>query len=210
METTTNTMSVTRALVELKLLDKRITKAIGAAPLLAFQTDRTDMPANFTKDGDFDKNAKAALAQVTDLIERRKMIKAAIVKSNAASTVEVGGRKFTVADAIERKAGIKYDKALLLTMRSQLANVQRIVEQKNDQMERQLHDLLGNRMTAEGKVADDTKQFQEQYRAMNGTHIHDPLNIQKKIIDLDTEIDEFQSNIDIVLSESNGITMLEL
>ena len=56
---------------------------------------------------------------IIDLLERRNHIKASIVQSNAVTIVTIAGKTYTVADALERKRNIGYEKKLLSQMKYQ-------------------------------------------------------------------------------------------
>ena len=69
---------------------------------------------------DLKKNACSVSYQsILDLLERRTRIKASIVKSNAVTIVTIDGKTYTVADALERKRNIGYEKGLLSQMKYQ-------------------------------------------------------------------------------------------
>ena len=88
-------ITITRALVELKTVDKRIEKALEGAVFITHKCASDENPKH--------KITENRLQQVTDLIERRKNLKAAIVKSNATTKVVIDSNEYTVAEAIERK-----------------------------------------------------------------------------------------------------------
>ena len=50
----------------------------------------------------------------------------------------------------------------------------------------------------------------EQYRLQNSYEVVDPLKIDELIAKLETEILDFKTNVDVALSESNALTMIEI
>ena len=58
-----------------------------------------------------------------DLISRRNKIKSAIIMSNAKTVVEVAGKQMTVAEAIDKKSSIEYEKELLIHEEGQLYKI---------------------------------------------------------------------------------------
>jgi len=71
METEKEKISITRALVELKLLDKRIKKAIGGTNFVAMRTQRTDLPSDVAQNDNFEKKVKSDYDSIIGLIDRR-------------------------------------------------------------------------------------------------------------------------------------------
>ena len=95
-------ISVTRGLVQLKRLEQRINKKITE---LDIYTTANKINSKKVLDGIFTKEeyvqmAKSNFDSLQDLIELRKEIKDAIVKSNATTIVDICGKKYTVAQDI--------------------------------------------------------------------------------------------------------------
>jgi hypothetical protein len=97
-------LTVTKALVELKLLDSRIHN--GIAKLSSVEVIEGDRPpSGFKSVDEFNQAATSLLQSVQDLISRRQKIKNAIVKSNAVALVTIGRAEMTVAEAIDKIQG---------------------------------------------------------------------------------------------------------
>jgi len=113
-------MTVTDALAELTLLEKRIDSARAALEqnTLIAVVEVGKVPTGFRSRDEHATKARAALQRVDDLINRRRTIKRAIVLSNASTTVSVAGQEMTVAEAIEMKNFISYYNNVLATMTS--------------------------------------------------------------------------------------------
>ena len=56
----------------------------------------------------------------------------------------------------------------------------------------------------------DLSGFTEIYRQQHCWEVIDGINIENKIKELQTEIEDFKTNIDYILSESNAITQIEI
>lgn len=198
-----HSITVTRALVELKTVDRRIKKAQEGCVFVTYKSGSEDTPKN--------KITESKLQKVTDLIERRKALKAAIVKSNAITTVKIGDREYTVAEAIERKSSISYEKELLRDMKVQLGNVTRQVEVFNEKVQAKLDGMLEKSFGSNQKAsADELKAFSESYLRSNRAEIVDPLDLGERIEKLETKIVDFESEVDLVLSESNATTTIQV
>ena len=85
---TTETMTIHKALAELKILDGRIKKEIQSGSYCAANKHSNEKINGITIE-DFRKTVQGTYDKVTDLINRRKAIKKAIVLSNAKTTVKI-------------------------------------------------------------------------------------------------------------------------
>ncbi len=203
-------MLVTKALNELKLLDSRINKEIKNAYFVTCaKTAEKKVNAHITKE-EYSERARSDYQSVMDLIDRRSRIKAAVVASNAITTVEVNGEIMTVADAIELKTSIDYKVNLLRKMKTQYddakstAAVQNI--QLEDRVDKYIESMLGKE--AKGKK-DDYSEMIQPIREANEYSLVDPLNIEDKIQNLEDYIEGFRSEVDGVLQISNCVTWIE-
>ena len=89
-----------------------------------------------------------------DLIRNRNTLKAAIVKSNAITYLEIGDKTMTVAEAIERKNSIQYEKDLLLAMKAQYASATVTVNKENTKVDNKVDELIQSFVSR-----DTTKKF---------------------------------------------------
>lgn len=200
-------ISINRALSELKLLTKKITD----------KTERLQVSASVQKvsqvdSSQFINDSAAGIQSVRDLIKRRNTVKSAIVMSNAATTVTIAKETMTVAEAIERKTSIEFDKALNRRMREQHYGNKSNVEKHNDQCrtkaDKQAEAALG--ASTEGDKGLQYKAIFDAYYDLNKADLLSPENIEKDIEDDQDKIDEFEAEVDFILSESNTKTMIEV
>ncbi|MBN3351972.1 hypothetical protein CF086_16890 [Clostridium botulinum] len=203
-------ISITRALAELKLLDSRINNKIGNVVFIADKKKSSSKINNTYTIEEFESIVQSDHQSITDLINRRRIIKSKIVESNAKTIVDVDGEKMTVADAIERKSSIEYERNLLDTMKRQLARINHKVTEANDRMELNLDRQLEAMMNSDGKKTDGMKKFSEEYREQNGYEVIDPLKLNKLVKELEEKIENFEMNVDFVLSESNSRNTIEI
>lgn len=208
----TRKISITEALTELKLYDQKINKALSSASFVGSKKKSSDKVDNFKLEN-FEANAKASYQSVSDLIENRARLKSAIVQSNAMTIVEIAGKKYTVAEAIERKNSIEYDKMLLRTMKSQWGEANIKVEKENNRVDTQVDKMLETFLgkDSEKKVSEaDLNAISEPYRAKNEWELVDPLNLFAKIQAMEADIDAFEADVDVRLSISNSVTYIEV
>lgn len=100
-------MTITRALSELKMLDKRINRTVDDAVLGGLMIGK-HIQHGFQNQEEVEKKAKADDQSIQALIKRRNAIKSAIVVSNATTMIDVAGVRMTVAEAIERNDRLRY------------------------------------------------------------------------------------------------------
>jgi hypothetical protein len=203
-------LSITRALNEIKLLDARIRREILEGNFIGVQIGKKPINNYYTPE-DFTKRIQASMDAVKALTKRRNEIKSAIVESNARTSVSVAGRVYSVAAAIERKTSIEYDRLLLNQLRHQLIGSLQTIASENqrakDRLDKQIDQMLGqDRKDKQAEIDVFTKAFNETNEAKK----IDPLELQKVIDDLQRSIEDWDNEIDFILSESNVRTMIEV
>lgn len=202
----TEQISVTRALTELKTLDARIRQNI-ATQYMTYEIDGR-LAVNKTKDA-FTSNATSSFQSFKSLVERRNRVKRAIVLSNAATDVKVGSTTYKVADAIERKNSIAYEKMMLDALRQQLRTTSAEIERQNLKASAALDSMLEKAVAADTTNASGIiEQITESYRQKNFAHSVDPIKIEEEIKKLEDSILEFEQNVDFALSEINATTKI--
>lgn len=205
--------SIHRALSEIKTLDARISKAIGAGRFVGYKKNsaKGDFSTNLLV-ADFEKDCKSSLESIKALMKRRSDIKTGIVNSNATTMVEIAGISMTVASAIERKESIRYEKALLKSMVAQYNDMIGNVNRRNEGVESQIQSTVNNMMVGENtsKNLEMVKAYSESYRADNGWMTIDPIGLKKEIEELDNYIASFEGEVDYKLVTSNAITEIEI
>lgn len=206
-------MTITRALSELKLLNSRIERKITETTFITANKKSAKKVNNvFTKE-EFIENSKSGYQSVLDLIERRKQIKSAIVDSNAKTIVKIADKEMSVAEAIERKDSIQYDKMLLESMTRQYNTSVAKVNQQNEAVQQQCDRLLETMLGTENKSKankDEISAITTPYLEQNEWELIDPMTLFSKINSLKTDIEQFESEVDFILGESNCITKISI
>ena len=211
-------MSVHRALTRLKTLDAQILKAAqqgvyvamakGDKKLVTTSTVRT-----LTAEA-VEVRVKADYQSVTDLIAERAKLKSKVVASNAATMIEVAGVKMTVAEAIERKDNsIKYEQALLQTLRAQLGRVSAEFAQQQGVLEREISEKqasLAGRETNTKMNAEEMNGLTNMIAQREQPIMLDPIGLDAEIQKLDKAIVSFLEEVDSALNESNAVTKIDV
>lgn len=204
-------MSITRALKELTLLDKRIDDIIDDAIFVGYAKKSSAKINNIYTRDEFDKLVTSNFDSVQALMNRRLEIKAKIVDSNAKTIVTIGGKEYTVAGAIEAKSLIHYKKQLLDTLVSQLKKATAAVSLANEKVDEKVYSLIKDAKNEDSTPVDLGKDsFITQYRNNHEFDLVNPIKIHEKINQLKEEIENFENEVDFVLSESNAITKITI
>lgn len=203
-------MTITEALVELKLLDKRISR-VGKGGWCAAKMKAQSKTTHNEPVDEYTDNVKSRYASIKDLISGRARIKAAIVDSNAKTVIEIGDLKMTVAEAIDYKASIEYEKILLQSLRASKADTEETILTHKIRVQNEVDKVI-NKLAESGKdnLSDEQKKFAESYREMNEIEMVDPIGIDAEIKALEEKIDTFESNVDTALSIANATTFIEV
>lgn len=200
-------MSVHRGLSELKLYANKIASLNSGSFVVANKQSNKTIGGRSIED--VNNLIKGNFDSMVALIENRKRIKDAIVKSNAMTNVSVNGKVMTVAEAIERKASIEFERNFLRILQNQFSQQNNIVDQQNLQLPTKLESFLQSTLGEKRDVAtvkDLTKTFEDNNKYV----LIDPNHIQDYIQKLEKNIDEFVSQVDYTLSESNATTFFDV
>ena len=213
---TTEKMTIHKALAELKTMDDRINKAIrNTTYVLAVKHSAEKI--NGKTVANFKEDMRSGYQKVTDLIARRDAMKRAVVLSNATTKVQVGGKEYTVAEAIEAKNhGMEFKSALLYQMNSAYVSAQNdLTRNGGEALEKKAEQYILAVIAAQpkdSKMSVDSEAMQimrQQYIDNNTYDLVDPMDIAKVIEALDAEINEFNTEVDAALSVSNALTVIE-
>ena len=206
---TTETMTVHKALAELKILDSRIGDAILSGDFVITKKNNQDTVKG--KTAEQYKTKATESYQASDLIRRRNAIKNAVVVSNANTTVKIGDAEYTVVEAIEKKNhGMDYYVQLRDVLRQQFAKQKADLEKHNASLQQKAEQFVTGLMGGKD-VKTDSAEFSnavDTYIKSNTMTLLDPLGIEKKIEELDDMINTFLPEVDAALSVSNAVTII--
>ena len=125
--------------------------------------------------------------------------------------VRIGEREFTIAEVIDRKQSMTYKKTLLERLRIQRSTTQALFETRQEELRRKLDHLLEVNFGKDGKSnAESVPSITKSFYESNKVELVDPTNISARIGELEEEITEFEKEADLVLSESNARTYIEI
>src|SRR5699024_6678122 len=98
----TETMTIHKALAELKVLESRIMKTVGDGTYCV-ANKHSNEKINGVSVEDYKKVMQGAYDKAVDFITRYKAIKKAVTLSNAKTIIKIGEEEYTVAEAIWMK-----------------------------------------------------------------------------------------------------------
>lgn len=205
---TVEKMTIHKALCELKILDSRINNAISSARFCLANKHSNEKINGVTVE-EYQETMKASYNKASDLIRRREAIKRAVVLSNAKTIVKIGGKEYTVAEAIEmNNHGIDLKLQLKNAMKKQYDSAMTAIISKNsvvdDKATEYVVGLFGQK---ESKTANEEyEKARKSYIEANTMELIDPVNILEKIEALEVEIADFTTEVDSALSVSNALT----
>ena len=210
---TTETMTIHKALAELKILESRIMKTVGDGTYCV-ANKHSNEKINGVSVEEYKKVMQGAYDKAVDLITRYKAIKKAVTLSNAKTVVKIGEEEYTVAEAIWMKNhGVEFDELLLNELREQYNKAQaKILRQNgNDLDQRAEQYVVGIYGSKEGKTnTDDFEKTKQDFITSQTFELVDPIGILEKIEVLEEKISVFKAEVDAVLSTSNALTVVEI
>ena len=210
---TTETMTIHKALAELKILESRIMKTVGDGTYCV-ANKHSNEKINGVSVEEYKKVMQGAYDKAVDLITRYKAIKKAVTLSNAKTVVKIGEEEYTVAEAIWMKNhGVEFDELLLNELREQYNKAQaKILKQNGNDLEQRAEQyVVGIYGSKEGKTnTDDFEKTKQDFITSQTFELVDPIGILEKIEVLEEKISAFKAEVDAALSTSNALTVIEV
>ena len=206
-------MNVHKALAELKVLNNRITnKIVDTKFCVANKATNSKIGGKSIEN--WMNDVRGNYQSINDLINRRNAIKRAVNLSNASNTVNINGKTYSVAEAIEMKQyGIELYETLLREMKhdftkanNEVANNNEVTEAKAMEYAKQCMDK--EKTTVEGLR--EVENLRSSYYEKHKTELIDPIDISTQIRELEAYIDKFSSEVDSAISVSNATTVITI
>lgn len=208
----TKKMTITEGLVELKLYDNKISKAIQQATFISCKKKRDKMIGTM-KVEDFEEMAKNSFQSIMDMMRNRDAIKRAIVLSNATTLITVAGQTMTVAEAIEKRNLNNLPALLINKMGNDLISNETYVRNKNAEVDAQAEKMLVSyygKDAAKKVSKEDYSNIVDPFKEANEYAVVDPLGLREVYESMSKEHEEFFASVDTALSVSNATTYIEV
>lgn len=209
----TEKMTVHKALSELKILGNRIEKEIENSTFASINK-HSNQKINGISVADYINQVRDNYKSIKTLISRRNAIKRAVTLSNAKTEVVIGGKTYTVAEAIDMKAfGVEYMRQLMMKMTAEYNSCAKMADAKNgasldDKADSYMQSLYqGSDLK---NMSDEIKKVREAYIASQTVDVLDPVGAVEEAKRIADYIDTFMSDVDSALSVSNALTTVEV
>lgn len=199
--------SITRALAELKVLEKRFYSGIDDLHLVAVKHGLIlRRPYSSIKLDDFKTKAEAGDQSVRAIEERIALIKKKIAEVNSKTMVKIGSREMTIQDAlIEKSTIIPLKEARLAKYKRLLTDARNQFDAAGMENEEKIQRNIQDRKDVITEI-----QAREEIESTRKVEMVDPLNLAEKIKELEDEITDFKGNVDFALSEKNSTTYIQI
>ena len=204
------TMSVHRALAELKLIDNKISDEINKAKFAGIKRKASDSIHSMSVK-DFKQKSLSSFQAIKDLIKRKDAIKSAVVLSNATTKVKDGDKEFTVAEAIDKKNTIQNTVDLIKELKRAYNQNHLVVENFNEQLNDEALNYFKQITENKDKLNDNAfKALVGAYKEEREKEVVTGFDVLKEQEEMANELNEFLTNVDYILSESNTETKITI
>lgn len=208
-------MTVTQALRERKVLNSRIERAIREGVYLGVVEGESKRPVNkaYRTVEDLTVQINASTDRVTSLMKRYNDIVAALILSNATTTVTVAGDDMTVAAAIERRNSF----AMTMNFIAQLTQQQNTAVNDLTTRQRTLDANINQRVANNKTESMDAAQISELTANSKAVlereflpQIHDPRGNGAGLQSIREKAELFLDELETQLNIVNATTMIEI
>jgi uncharacterized small protein (DUF1192 family) len=198
--------TITKSLSLLKTLKARYDKEIGNLECIAVKHGtKLRRPYSSYKPEDFKKNSLSQIQSVEALEKRIIEIKTKIDQANATTKVKIGGREMTIQEALVEKSFIGLKKMRLQEYKRQLMFAREEFDQAIEENKKRVEKIVQDKAD---KAAEE--EVVKSVELAYPVEMIDASSLSERIKSLESEIEEFESNVDYALSEVNSITHIEV
>lgn len=215
-------MLVTQALDERDLLVKKIGDKIAKASFVdTVRPNEDKVYAKRIDRAEYAKEAEASYQQILDLIERFQKIDAAIVDSNARTEVKTAYGILTVAGALSLRNRLRgmdsydgeadFEGKLQEKLNNEYNERVHFCDLKNSQLQNTAESMRLSILGRDAKAKDDKPLgVVDAYVKENTTELVDPLDVKKKLEQLEEKRNTLLTELDTQIKVSNATTFIEI
>jgi len=204
-------MTLTRALNEVKLIEKKIMKYAGSDLTWVSISKNGKIGPRAIDAQKLESVVKENKSSFVDLVTRRNMIKRRILTANNSTTLTVDGVMYSIAEAIDLKSFIETEKIVYRTMIAQIRNVDANFVDQQEAVDDLVERTITNALQGDGKK-DPTlvSGIEKSVRDNNKIVLEDPCGIREWATNKLESVDTFLNEIDFSLSEINATTKISV
>lgn len=215
-------MLVTQALDQRDLLVKKICDKIRKASFTETKKHNEEkvMERRVTQK-EFEKEARSSYQQIIDLIHWYDKVDQAILRSNAETIIETSYGTMSIANALALRSRLScsntydsdsnFEGNLMMKLQEELNEKIRVMEQKNKGLQNTAETMRLSILGKNTKTKDETPlKVVDVYVQENTTELIDPLNVRKKIDELNERRETILNELDTKIKVSNATTFVEI
>lgn len=205
-------ITVQEALNRKKILEKRLDEVKKDYSYIAIGTATQEVICGVERDK-IEGMLKSQYTSVKHLISNLSALKVAINKSNAETKVIIGGKEYTVADAIARINFLDVERSFANRALRQYTEAVNKVELLNNQKldSEAISAYINTVLSAESKKNSELiNQLTEDYKRENTQHLIDPNNLKEEATKMIEDLDTFEAEAHTALTVSNINTTIEV
>lgn len=215
-------MLVTQALDQRDLLVKKICDKIRKASFTETKKHNEEkvMERRVTQK-EFEKEARSSYQQIIDLIHWYDKVDQAILRSNAETIIETSYGTMSIANALALRSRLNCSNAydsdsnfegnLMMKLQEELNEKIRVMEQKNKGLQNTAETMRLSILGKDTKTKDEPPlKVVDVYVQENTTELIDPLNVRKKIDELNERRETILNELDTKIKVSNATTFVEI
>ena len=170
---------------------------------------------------EFEKEARSSYQQIIDLIHWYDKVDQAILRSNAETIIETSYGTMSIANALALRSRLNCSNAydsdsnfegnLMMKLQEELNEKIRVMEQKNKGLQNTAETMRLSILGKDTKTKDETPlKVVDVYVQENTTELIDPLNVRKKINELNERRETILNELDTKIKVSNATTFVEI
>lgn len=199
-------MSITRALAQVKLIESKLGRAFAGFDVEI--NGKLKYFPNFTTE-QFEKEALVEVNSFEDLFKNRLKIKSAIARANIDTKISLLGTEYSIIELIDLKNSSQYKKNVYTNLINNYTKCNSDVISQDVKIENEVSKQVEVANSNKTQVSKDlTTTLTETYKTLwGGKVIGLDINKVKKEKE---ELDKLVAEIDMILSEINSRTEIEV
>ena len=199
-------MSITRALAQVKLIESKLGRAFAGFDVEI--NGKLKYFPNFTTE-QFEKEALVEVNSFEDLFKNRLKIKSAIARANIDTKISLLDTEYSIIELIDLKNSSQYKKNVYTNLINNYNKCKSDVVNQDVKIENEVSKQVEVANSNKTQVSKDlTTTLTETYKALWGGKIVG-LDINK-ITKEEDDLDKIVAEIDMILSEINSKTEIEV
>jgi len=202
-------MTLTRALAEIKLIEKKIAR-FSDSSVIWVGLSKNGKIHNVSDLAKMKSTVDSNKQKLIELITRRNTIKHKLLEANNRVTVTIKEKTYTIAEAIDRKAFIETEKRIFAQINNQIVTVNNAFAIESAKLDEKVQNTINSALGGDGKkdpaVVDG---INKSVRDNNQLQVEDPSSVIEWVKATIEDFEDFETEIDFKLSEVNSKTEIE-